>query len=106
MPWTVQVFHLNDGQRPWPSFEPLPHKAPIFVEFSDLPAFDDLDYPTLRVIDPYGHTFLSEYQVHHAVLPELERFSAKRPSAGLTALIQLAEGLESQGHRYLLFDGD
>jgi hypothetical protein len=106
MPWTVRLYHLNDGQRPWPSFEPMPDDAPIFVEFSDLPPFDDQDYPFLRLIDPYGHTFLSEYQVFHAVLPELERFSATRTSPGLTALITLAGGMASQGHRYLLFDGD
>jgi hypothetical protein len=106
MPWTVRLYHLSDGKHPWPSFDPVPDEGPIFVAFSDLPDFDDLAYPICRLIDPYGHTLLSEYQIQHAVLPELERFFATRPSPGLAALIDLARGMGSDGHRYLVFDGD
>jgi hypothetical protein len=106
MPWTVRAYHLRDDRRPYPSLEPVPGEGPIVVEFDDLPEFDDTDYPCLRVIDPYGHTFTSEYEVQHAMLPELERYSAVRPSPGLTSLIELARRTQLHGHRYLLFNGD
>lgn len=105
MAWTVRLYDLEDGQPSWPSFAPVADEPYVIVEFRDLPTFDDIDFPYLCRIDPFGHTFLSDYQID-AVLAELVRFSAVRPSPGLAALIALARRMESPGHRYLLFNGD
>src|SRR6266536_4166618 len=49
------------------------------VESDELPDFEDERYPYLRLIDPYGATMFSYYQMA-GVLPELERWAAEHPS--------------------------
>jgi hypothetical protein len=70
-----------------------------------LPAFGDLAYPLLRLVDPYGDTFFSTYQMAQ-VLGELQRLREKTPHPLFDQLVQLAEGCRSRPHRFLVFIGD
>ena len=76
------------------------------VEERELPAFDDLRYPNLRLIDPYGNTVFSAFQMEHAVLAELERFAKERPSPNVTRLVGLARRCSKTIHGYLWCLGD
>lgn len=72
---------------------------------SVLPAYDDLDFPFLRLIDPYGDTVFSGYQMA-AVIPELEALAARTPSPALGSLLEMAHECQSSVHMYLAFIGD
>src|SRR4051812_7661601 len=74
----------------------------LVIEERDLPSFDDLRFPYLRLFDPYGNTVLSEYQLQDAVLAELEAFASERPSAGIELLLATARTCLQQ-HRVALW---
>ena len=75
------------------------------IESHELPDIDDSRYPYLRLIDPYGDTVFSRYQMV-SVLPELERWATERPSANVDAAVQLARKCRDEVHTYLWFIGD
>jgi hypothetical protein len=102
MPWTVEVGHYLEHEKQVYSTD-LPS---ILVEFGDLPGFDELDFPLLRLVDRYGHTYFNEYQVERGVLPELLRFAVLKPSARIDALIDVAREVASTSHAFLAFQGD
>jgi hypothetical protein len=60
------------------------------VDAKDLPGMEDRRFPYLRLVDPFGTTVFSHAQVQHAVIEELERYSAERPSRGIDQLLALA----------------
>ena len=70
-----------------------------------LPQFDDLRYPLLRLVDPYGETLFSRYQMA-ALLPELERLKADRNDDLLDQLLRLAQRCRDRPHSFLAFVGD
>ena len=73
------------------------------LEVAQLPAYRDARYPYLGLIDPYGDTMFGRYQMV-AVLPELERWSAERPSREASLVVDLAR--KCTVHLYLWFIGD
>ena len=81
---------------------------PAFRELDAiLPAFEDLEYPYLRLIDRYGDTFFSRLQMV-AVLPELNALKSHRvkPQPALDRVIELAEQCSREPHSFLVFIGD
>jgi hypothetical protein len=70
-----------------------------------LPSYDDLDYPYLRLVDPYADTVFSGYQMA-AVLPELERLHQDKPSKVLERVIEMARRCAVQIGTYLWLIGD
>ena len=83
----------------------LPARPDLFLKERDLPDWDDLSYRYLRLIDPYGNTLFSHYQMD-AVLPEIERLAHERRATQAPALLQLARRCASTLHTYLWFVGD
>ena len=75
------------------------------LESSELPDFLDDRYPYLRLVDPYGDTIFSRFQME-SVLPELERWAAERPSANIDSVLQLARKCRDEVHTYLWLIGD
>jgi hypothetical protein len=73
------------------------------LEGVQLPDYRDPRYPFLGLIDPYGDTMLGPYQMV-AVLPELERWAAERPSREALILLDLAR--KCGNREYLWFIGD
>ena len=66
-----------------------------------LPDFENLDFPLLRLIDPYGTTYFNSYQMS-GVLNELHRFQT--PAGPVRSqLIELAETCRRTNHSYLTF---
>jgi hypothetical protein len=76
------------------------------VDGDELPYFDDLRYPYLRLIDPYSDTVLSQYQITHAVLDELERFAADETSPGISRLLEAARRCAGNVRTALWLIGD
>ena len=74
------------------------------VESDELPDFEDERYPYLRLIDPYGATMFSYYQMA-GVLPELERWAAEHPTPHLDRLLELARRCNS-ADKFLWLIGD
>ena len=70
-----------------------------------LPDFDDLTYPLLRLVDPYGDTYFSRYQMA-GVLPEITRLMELRGDDALAQLTRLAELCRGRPHSFLVFIGD
>jgi hypothetical protein len=69
-----------------------------------LPSVNDTRYPLLRLIDPYGETVFSSYQMR-GLIPELEQRHRETGDAALSEILSLAEKL--QGRRaFLVFMGD
>ncbi|MEN9646136.1 MAG: hypothetical protein RL238_2805 [Actinomycetota bacterium] len=72
-----------------------------------LPPTGDPDFPYLGLLDPYGDTYFSSFQMQ-AILPEIRRL--KELSTGrsdiLDALEELAEQCRDGVHVYLIFVGD
>jgi len=69
-----------------------------------LPDFDDRRYPLLRLIDPYGDTIFSSYQMVE-LIPELRKRHLETDDEVLREVIRLAEAC--QGKRsFLVFMGD
>jgi hypothetical protein len=71
-----------------------------------LPEFEDADFPYLRLVDPYGYTFFSHYQLIHAVLAEIEALAIHSPADSIQDLVDLARETASEVHTYLVFVGD
>ena len=80
--------------------------ATAVVEARDLPDFDDQRFPHLRLIDPYGDTAFTQYQLEHGVLDELERYASERPSTGIDVLLARARRCASQPRTALWLIGD
>ncbi len=57
------------------------------VESNELADFGDERHLFLSLIDPYGDTIFSSYQMA-GVLPELERWAAEDPTAHLGRLLE------------------
>lgn len=74
------------------------------LEETDLPDYDDLSYPYLRLIDPYGETIFAGHQMA-AVIPELERLAAARGSRNVEAALAVARRCVPCG-AHLAFLGD
>jgi hypothetical protein len=70
-----------------------------------LPDFDDLSYPLLRLVDPYGDTYFSSYQMA-GLLPEISRLQEQRADDALAQLARLAEHCRDRVHSFLTFLGD
>jgi len=72
-----------------------------------LPAFADPDFPYLGLVDPYGDTWFSSYQMR-AVLPEIRRLreTTPDPCSALLELEQLAEECSAGVHVFVVFVGD
>jgi len=71
-----------------------------------LPDFDDLDFPYLRLVDPYGYTVFSHFQLVHVVLAEIETLALRSPGQSTQDLVDLARRTASEIHTYLVFVGD
>jgi hypothetical protein len=69
-----------------------------------LPPLAALEYPLLRLVDPYGDTYFSSYQMA-GVIPELERLALEKTSGVLLEVLELAR-LCSTRRSYLVFVGD
>jgi hypothetical protein len=76
------------------------------IEQDELPGFSGLSYPYLRLIDFYGVTYFSSYQMEHAVLAELERWVPERPSAGAGRLLEAGRRCANSGHAQVRLEGD
>jgi hypothetical protein len=75
-------------------------------EFANaLPTYDDLSFPYLRLVDPYGDTVFSRYQMV-AVIPELEKLAASTSSSHVGTVLEMARRCEATIHSYLVFVGD
>jgi hypothetical protein len=70
-----------------------------------LPDFDDLTYPLLRLVDPYGDTYFSSYQMA-GLLPEISRLQEQRVDDALAQLARLAEQCRERSGSFLVFIGD
>ena len=70
-----------------------------------MPSYEDMSFPYLRLVDPYGDTVFSGYQMS-AVIPELQRLARAAPSPNLDRLLELAQMCDSGVHVFLVFIGD
>ena len=72
-----------------------------------LPPMDDPDFPMLGLLDPYGDTFFSGFQMRR-VIPELRKLRnlTPRPPSVLQDLEDLASECADGVHTYLVFVGD
>jgi hypothetical protein len=73
--------------------------------YAAMPGFDDLAYPYLRTVDPYGTTHFSSYQMRE-VVPELERLFAEHPLESLAKLLEMARACQAANHYDLVLIGD
>jgi hypothetical protein len=80
--------------------------AIAIVEARDLPQFEDQRFPHLRLIDPYGDTVFSQYQIEHGVLDELQRYASEHPSTGIDLLLGMARRCASHRRTALWLIGD
>jgi hypothetical protein len=70
-----------------------------------LPDFDDLNYPFLRLVDPYGDRYFSSFQMA-GLLPELARLREISRDPLLVEVETLAQECRSTPHSFLVFVGD
>jgi hypothetical protein len=74
-----------------------------------LPLFEDVSFPMLRFIDPYGNTIFSTNQMH-GFLPEWDRLSQRvtgeEDSQFVSRVRQMAERCKKNPHTFLRFVGD
>jgi len=74
-----------------------------------LPAFDDHRFPLLRLVDPYGTTQFSSYQMK-GLIPELEDLLNVTEAPGrrrlLEEVLNLAGRCSDEPHSCLVFLGD
>lgn len=74
-----------------------------------LPSFDDMSYPMLRLIDPYGDTLFSSNQMH-GFIPEWDRLmngvGNNEDREVLRRIRNLAERCKNEPHTFLRFVGD
>lgn len=73
------------------------------------PPIDDESFPLLRLIDPYGDTFFSSYQMR-GLRPEVRRLKevaeSRRQRGLLEEVDELAALCEASPHSFLVFVGD
>ena len=69
-----------------------------------MPAFAS-DYPYLRLVDPYGRTCFSTFQMIE-VVPEIERLAVEKPLSVVRELLQLAYRCRDRTHTFMVFVGD
>jgi hypothetical protein len=70
-----------------------------------VPDFDDMSYPLLRLVDPYGDTYFSSYQMA-GLLPEIRRLEEEHADEALAQLASLAEQCRESSGTFLVFIGD
>jgi hypothetical protein len=70
-----------------------------------LPEYDDLSFPYLRLVDPYGDTVFSRYQMV-VVIPELKRLAESSSSRQVDRVLEMARLCQATIHSYLVFIGD
>jgi hypothetical protein len=70
-----------------------------------LPEFDDERYPMLRLVDPYGDTIFSTYQMV-GLIAELEARFAETGDSSLAQAIVAAEHCKARVGTWLVFIGD
>jgi hypothetical protein len=70
-----------------------------------MPEFDAMDYPVLRLVDPYGDTYFSGYQMQ-AVIPELERLAVVHPGPAVGRVLEMARRVQNEQQTFLVFVGD
>jgi len=73
---------------------------------ADLPRFEDKRFPYLRLVDPYGTTAFSQWQVEHAVLEEMEQWAAEHPTPEIDVLLAMARRCAKQPTTSLWLLGD
>jgi hypothetical protein len=76
------------------------------VEAHDLPGIEDQRFPYLRLVDPYGTTVFSQWQVEHAVLEEVERYAVEHPTPGIDLLLAMARRCAKEPRTSLWLLGD
>jgi len=73
------------------------------------PSLDDASFPLLRLVDPYGDTLFSSYQMR-GIRPEIrvlrERATSDRQRKLLGEVDELAALCEASPHTFLVFVGD
>lgn len=72
---------------------------------SALPEFDDERYPLLRLVDPYGDTVFSSYQMV-GLIAELRARLAETDDSSLADAIAAAERCMARPRTWLIFIGD
>lgn len=78
----------------------------IHVNVGDaLPAFDDQRYPLLRLVDPYGDTIFSSYQMV-GLLAELQARLTETGDSSLAVAIAAGERCQAKSRTWLVFIGD
>ena len=70
-----------------------------------VPDFGDSEFPLLSLVDPYGNTFFSSYQMA-GVIPEIAQKATKSAEQLLSQLMGLAITCRDRPHSYLVFIGD
>jgi len=70
-----------------------------------LPDFDDHRYPLLRLVDPYGNTIFSSYQMV-GLIEELQSRLAETGNSSLAEAIVAAERCKTKWGTWLVFIGD
>jgi hypothetical protein len=70
-----------------------------------LPAFDDQRYPLLRLVDPYGKTIFSTYQMV-GLLAELQSRFTETGHSSLAEAIAAGERCQARLGTWLAFLGD
>ena len=84
---------------------PIPVVTDGFEFARALPEHDDLSFPYLRLVDPYGNTVFSRYQMV-VVIPELERLAESSSSRQVERVLEMARLCQATIHSYLVFIGD
>ena len=98
--------HVTVELRHDPGGPPIRRLQPAGAHVGDLlPRFDDLAFPLLRLVDPYGETIFSAYQMS-VVLPELELLYSRTNEPILRQTISLAEECRRTPGSCLAFLGD
>jgi hypothetical protein len=70
-----------------------------------LPEFDDERYPLLRLVDPYGDTIFSSYQMV-GLLAELQARLAETGDSSIAEAIVAANRCKNRPRTWLVFIGD
>lgn len=87
----------------WESTETVRHRGPDVG--GAMPDFNDRRYPLLRLVDPYGDTLFSSYQMA-GLIPELIQRHAETHNVALEEVMRLAEKCRDRRRSYLVFIGD
>jgi hypothetical protein len=70
-----------------------------------MPAISDMDFPLLRLVDPYGETIFSRHQML-GVIPELDRLALKDTAGVLVKVREFASRCRETPHAFLVLIGD